>query len=157
MWFMWEREIKPSLLFVPSLLKKINTTRMKGKKVQWNPGTVGRCPSFPAVIILHFIHIRALPRGTGMGNTDRACEVLLAMGRQNLKTGTLITACFFVHQYEAVNQMSYFFTRDRLNTLSGDFSQYVFRNVILVKCGELRPFSNMMQYKKHSITPWIIH
>lgn len=89
----------------------------------------GRCPSFPTVIILHFIHIRAVPRGTVVGNKEGACVVLSAMGRENLKLAHQSRLVFFlffsVRQYKAVNHICYLLMRDTFHT---SHSQYKQRN-----------------------------
>lgn len=80
----WVRKSNPVFLSFSSFnADKYHQNGKKAMKSRYS--TVGRCPSFPTVIILHFIHIRALPRGTGMGNTDRACVVLLVTAREKLK------------------------------------------------------------------------
>lgn len=62
------------------------------------------------VIILHFIHIRAMPQGREMGSTDRVCVVLFVMCRKTLKTGTSISVFFlgFFCPLKAVNHVCYF-------------------------------------------------
>lgn len=87
---LWEREIRSSFFkfffFLSIFNFSVNKYPPEWKiKMPWKPSTGGRCPSFPTVIILHFIHIRALPQGTGMGNTDRACVVLLGTDREKLR------------------------------------------------------------------------
>lgn len=57
------------------------------------------------VMILHFNHIRALPQGMEMGNTDRACVVLLAMAREHLKLAHQSWLVFLMYLYKAVNQI----------------------------------------------------